>query len=141
VAKDSALNENLTQIYYAYQHIPPKNLKPPLPEGTEPFTNVESWPKFPGGDSALKAYINMHLRFPQENLRVRKEANVGIACIIDAKGKISDVHVFNGVGYGCDEEAIRLVKGMPDWIPARHKDIPVPVYFRMSVPFVLPKGL
>jgi hypothetical protein len=28
---------------------------------------------------------------------------------------------------------------MPDWIPARQKDIPVPVYFRMAIPFALPK--
>ena len=60
-----------------------------------------------------------------------------ITFVVMPNGSVSDVRVLRGIGGGCDEEAIRVVQGMPRWNPGKQRGIPVKVQFNMPVRFVL----
>lgn len=67
-------------------------------------------PEYPGGTKALKAFVASTLRYPQAAIDARVEGTVSLRYAIDHKGKVGEVKVIRSVGYGCDEEAIRIVR-------------------------------
>src|SRR5258705_10829574 len=67
-------------------------------------------PKYPGGKKALDEFIRTNLQYPEEALKNRIEGSVTVKYDVDALGNIDDVVIAHGLGYGCDEEALRLVK-------------------------------
>ncbi|MBK7342962.1 MAG: TonB family protein [Saprospiraceae bacterium] len=67
-------------------------------------------PEYPGGTKALRTFISNHLVYPSEALDQQIEGTVHLRYGIDHHGKVIDVHVIKGVGGGCTEEAIRLVR-------------------------------
>ncbi len=69
-------------------------------------------PVFPGGNAAFQEFIRTNLRYPEEALRNRVEGPVKVAYDVDVFGKVIDAKVTHGIGYGCDEEALRLVRMM-----------------------------
>ena len=67
-------------------------------------------PKYPGRKNALDEFIRTNLVYPAEALKQRVEGSVTVTYDVDAFGKVLDAKVKHGIGYGCDEEALRLVK-------------------------------
>ena len=67
-------------------------------------------PYFPGGLKAMRQFIRENLVYPAEALQKKVEGAVALKYEIDYKGKVQKVKVIGGLGAGCDEEAIRLVK-------------------------------
>jgi len=61
------------------------------------------------------------------------QGNVFITFVVDERGRIDKVKVLRGIGGGCDEEAIRVVKAMPPWKPGKQRGMPVWVQY--SLPF------
>jgi protein TonB len=57
--------------------------------------------------------------------------------VVEKDGSIGDAKVLRGIGYSCDEEALRVVKGMPKWIPGTQNGKAVRVQFNMPVKFKL----
>jgi TonB family protein len=102
------------------------------------FGNVEKpmtdqMPEFPGGKEALFAYIGRNLKYPQQAVDANTVGVVTINFDIDVDGSITNVKLANGIGYGCDEEAIRLVNSFPKWNPAKKNGKNVKV--QHSLPF------
>ncbi len=95
-------------------------------------------PKYPGGDPELKKYLSLNLRYPTLALEEKIEGEVLISFIINMEGSIVDIKIIKGIGYGCDEEAMRVVKGMPRWRPARIKGRNIEVAYKLPVVFELP---
>ncbi|MFM7178453.1 MAG: energy transducer TonB, partial [Bacteroidota bacterium] len=62
---------------------------------------------------------------------------VAVTFEVDARGKIKDVKVVRGIGGGCDEEAIRVVKSMPQWKPGKQRGMPVRVQYNLPFRFTL----
>lgn len=104
---------------------------------SEIFAIVEEMPEFPGGSQGLLQYLATKIRYPDMARENRVEGLVVVQFIIDEKGKISNVIVLRGIGGGCDEEAIRVIKAMPDWQPGRQRGMPVKVRYNVPVRFVL----
>jgi protein TonB len=106
----------------------------------EVFVVVEDMPQFPGGDEALLKYLYSQLIYPRLALEYKIEGRVVVQFVIAANGRIEDVAVLRGIGFGCDEEALRVVKGMPAWTPGRQRGRAVrvrynlPILFRMRTP-------
>lgn len=100
---------------------------------TSPFVTVEQMPEFPGGIKAMYQFIAENLTYPKEAAKANIEGKVFVAFIVSCTGEIQEVQVSKGIGYGCDEECVRVVRSMPRWTPGRQsgKDIPV----RYSIPF------
>jgi TonB family protein len=105
-------------------------------ERIEPYLVVEQMPDFPGGEKALYNYLQEHIQFPSTARESGISGTVYVRFIVGKDGKISDVTLLRGIGGGCDEEAIRVVKEMPSWTPGKQNGTAVPVYFTLPVKFI-----
>jgi protein TonB len=102
-----------------------------------PFTVVEDPPTFPGGESALFAYLSKSIKYPQMAQDAGIQGKVYVTFVVERDGSITDVKLMRGIGGGCDEEAIRVVKNMPKWSPGKQRGKPVRVQFTLPVHFKL----
>ncbi|MEA4918515.1 TonB family protein [Proteiniphilum sp.] len=106
-------------------------------EDEKPFEIVEQQASFPGGMEELNKYLRANLIYPviaQEN---GIQGKVILRFVVSKTGEISDIEVLRGVDPSLDREAVKVVKGMPKWIPGRQRGKPVPVYFTLPVAFQL----
>lgn len=67
-------------------------------------------PEYPGGHKALRSFIAENLRYPKEALEAGLEGTVHIRYTIGHDGLVKEARILHGIGLGCDEEALRLVK-------------------------------
>lgn len=101
------------------------------------FTVVEDQPSFPGGEEARIRYLQENLRYPQMAREAGIQGTVFVTFVVERDGSVTDVRVLRGIGGGCDEEAVRVVRNMPRWQPGRQRGQPVRVQFNMPIRFVL----
>ena len=109
----------------------------PEVESTEPFVAVEQMPEFEGGEKALFNFINSNIRYPVVALENGIFGRVIVRFAVDKNGAISSVSVIKGIGGGCDEEAIRIVKRMPNWKPGKQGGRAVPVWYTLPILFTI----
>ena len=101
-------------------------IKEPSDNSTEKvYTWAEEMPRFPGGDSELMKFFSENLVYPEIAKRAGIEGRVILSFIVDKNGNIIDVEVAKSIGAGCDEEAMRVLKIMPHWIPGKQNGNPV----------------
>ncbi|HMQ49064.1 MAG TPA: TonB family protein [Saprospiraceae bacterium] len=81
----------------------------------------------------LMEHIIKYLKYPEAAKKAGIEGKVLVELIISAAGKVTDIKVVQGLGYGCDEAAVAVLEQMPDWIPAQ-KDGKA-VASKMTLPF------
>lgn len=103
----------------------------------EIFTIVEKMPVFPGGVEALFGYLANNIEYPDMAKDAKVEGKVYITFVVDKTGSVSAVKVLRGIGAGCDEEAIRVVKEMPKWDPGRQRGKAVKVQYNLPINFIL----
>ena len=103
----------------------------------EIFTVVEEQPGYPGGDEARIKYLQDNIKYPDEAKELGVQGKVFVTFVVEVDGSITDVRVLRGIGAGCDEEAIRVVKGMPKWVPGKQRGVPVRVQFNLPIKFTL----
>ncbi len=87
--------------------------------------------------SKLNAYLKENMRYPSAAKAAKLEGTVILSMVIDTKGKVLQPNVVYDPGKGCAEEALRLVKTMPDWVPGTDKGEAVNVIYNLEVPFIL----
>ena len=105
----------------------------------ESITNVEmAAPE--GGRKAYKQYLETHLKYPDQALNHKVEGKVTVQFTIEPTGKLSDFQVIKGLGYGCDEEVVRLIQEGPKWTPTRKNKESVRDRVRVRMRFSLPKN-
>ncbi len=120
----------------------PADLKPEtdvLDVKTEesPIIIAEEMPIFPGGDVERQKFLNENIRYPQQALETDIQGTVYVQFVVDTKGNITDVKVLRGIGGGCNEEAVRVIKMMPQWHAGKQNGRSVRVLFTMPVIFRL----
>jgi TonB family protein len=103
------------------------------PEKQIIYTAVEENPEFPGGVSEMYKFVNKNIRYPNAAQRANVSGRVFLKFIVEKDGSIANVEVLKGLGFGCDEEAIRVISAMPKWKPGRQNGSPVRVYYNMPV--------
>ncbi len=91
--------------------------------------------QFPGGHEALAKYIQDNLEYPEEAKRLEIEGDVDIAFTINIRGELVNLEIMNNVHYYLDTEALRLVKNMPNWIPAKKRGNVIPAKFILPITF------
>ena len=102
------------------------------------FTQVEQMPEFPGGINSLMAYLGSNIHYPKTAIENCATGTVYLKFIVEEDGTIGEnVLVVKGVGYGCDEESVRVVSAMPKWTPGKQNGKPVSVYYTLPVKFAL----
>lgn len=92
-------------------------------------------PSFPGGEPALYRFISREVRYPTTARSNQVEGKVHLRFVVEADGKITNVKVVRGLGFGCDEEALRILNKMPIWEPGILNGKAVPVYSSLAVEF------
>lgn len=116
-----------------------KTVKVKDDSGKEAYTIVEVMPQFPGGEKARLKYMIGSVKYPEEAKNKGIEGVVYVSFIVEKDGMISNVKILRGIGGGCNEEALRVVKGMPKWLPGKAKGKPVRVIFNMPLKYALDK--
>lgn len=106
-------------------------------EEAEIFTVVESMPEFPGGQTSLFQYLQKNIEYPEIAKESGIQGRVFVTFVVEKDGSVTDVRVLRGIGGGCDEEAVRVVKSMPKWNPGKQRGKPVRVQFNLPVKFTL----
>lgn len=104
------------------------------------FTAVEKNPEYPGGVAEMYKFIGTHVKYPAAASRANVSGRVFLQFVVRTDGSISDVMVVKGIGFGCDEEAIRVVKAMPKWSVGTQGGVPVNVRYTLPINFQLEGG-
>ncbi len=100
-------------------------------------TAVEVMPSFPGGEEEMLAFIRKSIVYPKVAKENGIEGKVYIQFVVSAKGTISDVVVKKNPNQFLSDEAVRVVKMMPPWIPGKQNGKSVPTYFMIPIDFRL----
>lgn len=108
-----------------------------IEESNLPFTSVEENPSFMGGVKEMYKFLSQNLKYPSAAQRANIQGKVFLKFIVEKDGSITGVESMKGIGFGCDEEAIRVVKLMPKWIAGRQNGRNVRVIFTIPVFFKL----
>jgi len=94
-------------------------------------------PFYPGGNEAMDAFIKEALQYPEEALAARKEGTVKVKLTMDHKGKVIHVEALNSLGYGLDEEAMRVVNLLQFQV-AKNRKVRVTFHKELNIHFKLP---
>lgn len=95
-------------------------------------------PQYPGGKKAFQDFIKKNLRYPKEALENNIEGTVHVKYRVNGMGKVVNSEVTHGLGYGCDEEALRLVN-MLKYGKAKNRGLRITASMRTRINFNLPK--
>jgi len=106
-------------------------------EEAQIFMVVESMPEYPGGEAALYTFLADNIKYPQMAKESGIQGRVFVTFVVEKDGHVTDVRVLRGIGGGCDEEAIRVVKSMPKWTPGKQRGKSVRVQYNLPVKFTL----
>ncbi|MEP2771467.1 MAG: energy transducer TonB [Fulvivirga sp.] len=117
----------------------------PMPEMDEPeeevadeiFTIVEEQPQPKGGLQAFYTYVSEEIKYPSAALHIGIQGKVFVQFVVNSDGSLTDFVVVKGIGSGCDEEAVRVLKNAPKWIPGKQRGQPVRVRMMVPIFFVL----
>lgn len=96
-------------------------------------------PIYEGGQSAMKRFIGENLKYPEEAKGNRIEGTVYVRYSIDNKGKVIATKVVSGIGYGCDEEAERLIRLLKFKVP-RNRGVRAIFHKDLHIHFRLPRN-
>jgi len=117
------------------------NTTPPVEEeviDVFPTFAVQRQPSFNGGgEEAFLKYIGQKLKYPRQARQLNVEGKVFVEFVIDKDGSMTAIRVMRGIGYGCDEEVLRVLNNAPKWEPGKQRGVPVKVRMVLPVTFKL----
>lgn len=111
--------------------------KDPVEEVDQVFLSVEEMPEFPGGEEAMVKFIGNNTRYPAIARENSVTGTVYVDFVVNKEGQVTNVKVRRGIGAGCDEEAVRVIKSMPAFKPGRQNGRPQQVQFTVPIRFNL----
>mgnify|MGYP003288690886 CR=1 FL=1 len=138
VEDDIDINAEVSQeeVLEVYEYQPPEIEEEEIAEA-EIFIVVEEMPEFPGGPAKMLEYIQKNIKYPMMARESDIQGRVFVNFVVEPDGSISNVNVMRGIGGGCDEEAVRVVKSMPAWKPGKQRGSAVRCSFTVPIIFKL----
>jgi len=113
---------------------PPTQLEPPMEiVEDEVFQIVEKQPEFPGGIEKMMQFISTNFQYPSIDMENGIEGRVYVSFVVEKDGSISTIKVLRGVSKTIDEEAIRVIKKMPNWTPGEQAGKTVRVKYILPI--------
>jgi len=103
----------------------------------KPLLVVEQNPEFSGGYEAMLKFLKDKMQYPTLAQESGIQGTVFVQFVVSKTGQLSNVKILRGIGGGCDEEAVRVVKEMPNWVPGRQNGQDVPVMLQIPINFQL----
>ena len=102
------------------------------------YSNVEFIPSFPGGNKGLQTYFDKNIQYPDDATNDGVEGVVNVSFVVDENGKLTALKTEGQkMGYGLEEEALRVIGKMPTWNPGKLKGINVKTKYTLPVRFEL----
>ena len=101
------------------------------------FDVVEKMPEYPGGQAALFEYLNGNVKYPADAKKQKIEGRVLVTFVVNTDGSITDIEVVKKAFPSLDAEAVRVISGMPKWIPGEQKGKKVRVKYTVPLNFRL----
>jgi TonB family protein len=111
--------------------------KPVDLEGKKIYSVVENQPEFPGGTPAMFEFLGKNIRYPEAASKANIQGRIFLSFVVTETGEMGDIRVLKGIGYGCDEEAVRVLNLFPKWKPATQDGVPVNVRYNLPINFLL----
>ena len=108
-------------------------------EGDTIYLSVDSAPSFPGGDAELMKYINSQIQYPANAIANRVQGRIVVKFVVKSTGEVGTVRVLHSVDKELADEAVRVVKSLPNFIPARRHGQAVSIWHSVTVSFQLPE--
>ena len=109
----------------------------PVEEEATVYNVVEQMPQFPGGEAALLKYVATHLKYPAIAQEQEISGVVTLRFVVLEDGSVGDVIIMKSLEKHCDEEAKRVVKSLPRFIPGKQQGKAVRVWYTLPVRYVL----
>jgi len=134
--EDIEINAEVEQNEVIEEYVAPEVVEDEVVE-QEIFKIVEEMPSFPGGEAKLMEFVAKNVKYPQIARETGIPGRVFVNFVVEPDGSVSNVSVLRGIGGGCDEEAMRVVKTMPKWKPGKQRGKPVRVQYMLPVNFKL----
>jgi protein TonB len=101
------------------------------------FDVVEKMPEYPGGQAALFEYLQKNVKYPADAEKKKVEGRVLVTFVVNTDGSITDIEVVRKAFPSLDAEAVRVISGMPKWIPGEQKGQKVRVKYTVPLNFRL----
>ena len=134
--EDIEINAEVDQQEVIEEYVPVEVQEEEVVE-QEIFQIVEEMPSYPGGEGKLMEYVAKNIKYPQIARETGIQGRVFVGFVVEPDGSVSNVKVLRGIGGGCDEEAMRVVKSMPKWKPGKQRGKAVRVSYMLPVNFKL----
>jgi len=134
--EDIEINAEVDQTEVIEEYVPVEVVEEDVQE-QEIFQIVEEMPSYPGGDQKLMEFVAKNIKYPQIARETGIQGRVFVGFVVEPDGSVSNVKVLRGIGGGCDEEAMRVVKSMPKWKPGKQRGKAVRVSYMLPVNFKL----
>ena len=109
----------------------------PVKEEAKVYNVVEQMPSFPGGEAALLKYVNTHIKYPAIAQEQEISGVVVLRFVVKEDGSVGEVIVQKSLEKHCDEEAVRVVKSLPRFIPGKQQGKAVRVWYTLPVRYVI----
>lgn len=101
------------------------------------FTYAEVMPEYVGGLNEMYQYISKTIRYPDSAQKYGIQGRVIVKFVVDTVGNIKKVEAKTHVGYGLEQEGIRVIASMPKWKPGKNNGKKVNTYFTIPIKFTL----
>jgi len=134
--EDLNINAEVEQNEVIEEYVAPEVVEEEVVE-QEIFQIVEEMPAFPGGEQKLMEYVAKNIKYPQIARETGIQGRVFVGFVVEPDGSISNVKLLRGIGGGCDEEAMRVIKSLPKWKPGKQRGKAVRVSYQIPVFFKL----
>ncbi|WP_373330840.1 TonB family protein [Salmonirosea aquatica] len=105
--------------------------------GSPIFTVVEKAPEFPGGIQAMYKFLGENIKYPEAAAKANVQGKVFLTFIVTSEGEIKDIQIMKGLGFGADQESVRVMSKMPRWEPGMQSGRPVNVRYNLPIAFQL----
>lgn len=100
------------------------------------YLAVEVKPEFPGGEAAMYEYISEHLQYPDDAFDMGIQGSVDCSFVVRKDGTITDVEATEGGWQSLKDEAVRIIKTMPNWTPGMQDGVYVSYRHRIRIMFL-----
>lgn len=125
------------EFFHPYETTPPQPAPQVVDMTQAPDIYNGERPYFPGGDEACLRWIKENINYPKECKELGVQGRVIAKMIVNADGKITDIKITRSPDERLSAEAIRIIKAMPDWIPAKKDGKAVESTFNLPIMFRL----
>lgn len=99
------------------------------------YNMVDQSAKFQDGYNSIIKFVKENIKFPAEAQENNVHGKLMVSVVVEKDGSLSDIKIKKGLGYGLDEEIVRIIKMMPKWQPAQHKGKAVRQSQTIVIPF------